>query len=104
MQQSRRSITLSGTSFCAQSWQLSFTNRSKKVSDTRGPSRSPQQPMATPGAAVEPERVAFVLIDGVGDVTIPQLGGRTPLQAATLPHLDAVAGAAVWLRRCGACR
>ncbi|PSC70414.1 archaeal type cofactor-independent phosphoglycerate mutase [Micractinium conductrix] len=45
------------------------------------------------GAAREPERVAFVLIDGVGDVTVPALGGRTPLQAAALPHLDAVAAA-----------
>ncbi len=51
--------------------------------------------MGTPSAPGEPERVAFVLIDGVGDVTIPQLGGRTPLQAASLPHLDALAGAAV---------
>ncbi|KAL4448400.1 hypothetical protein ABPG75_005619 [Micractinium tetrahymenae] len=49
--------------------------------------------MAGPAAPGEPERVAFVLIDGVGDVTIPQLGGRTPLQAASLPHLDAVAAA-----------
>ena len=50
------------------------------------------------GAAREPERVAFVLIDGVGDVTVPALGGRTPLQAAALPHLDAVAGAPRQLR------
>ena len=40
-----------------------------------------------------PERVAFVLIDGVGDVTVPRLGGQTPLEAARTPHLDAVAGA-----------
>ena len=39
-----------------------------------------------------PERVAFVLVDGIGDVTIPQLGNRTPLQAADVPHLDAIAG------------
>jgi 2,3-bisphosphoglycerate-independent phosphoglycerate mutase len=36
--------------------------------------------------------VAFVLIDGVGDVSIPELGHRTPLQAASTPTLDAVAG------------
>lgn len=36
--------------------------------------------------------MAFVLIDGVGDVTVPQLGNRTPLQAADVPHLDAIAG------------
>lgn len=39
-----------------------------------------------------PERVAFVLVDGIGDVTIPQLGNRTPLEAADVPHLDAIAG------------
>ncbi len=41
---------------------------------------------------LETERIAFVLIDGVGDVTIPQLGNRTPLEAADVPHLDAIAG------------
>ncbi len=41
---------------------------------------------------MSPERLAFVLIDGIGDVTIPALGSRTPLQAATVPYLNAVAG------------
>lgn len=40
-------------------------------------------------------RVAFVLIDGLGDVSIPRFGFRTPLQAANLPHLDAIASAGV---------
>lgn len=40
----------------------------------------------------EPESVVFVLIDGVGDVGVPELGGRTPLQAARTPFLDAIAG------------
>ncbi|GJM95511.1 hypothetical protein PR202_ga12254 [Eleusine coracana subsp. coracana] len=40
-------------------------------------------------------RVAFVLVDGIGDVTIPSLGGRTPLEAAAMPRLDAVAAAGV---------
>ncbi len=39
-----------------------------------------------------PGRVAFVLIDGLGDVSIPELGNRTPLEAAHTPHLDAIAG------------
>ena len=34
--------------------------------------------------------LAFVLIDGVGDVGIAELGGRTPLQHAEVPFLDAV--------------
>jgi hypothetical protein len=38
------------------------------------------------------ERIAFVLIDGIGDVNIPALGQRTPLQAAGIPCMDAVAG------------
>jgi len=37
-------------------------------------------------------KVAFVLIDGVGDVNIPSLGFKTPLQAARTEILDAVAG------------
>ncbi|KAL6136712.1 hypothetical protein ACLB2K_062007 [Fragaria x ananassa] len=40
-------------------------------------------------------RVAFLLIDGVGDVSIPKLGFNTPLQAAKLPNLDAIASAGV---------
>ena len=33
-----------------------------------------------------------MLIDGAGDVGVPELAGRTPLQAARTPVLDAVAG------------
>ena len=36
--------------------------------------------------------LAFVLIDGLGDVSIPDLGNRTPLEAAHCPYLDAIAG------------
>lgn len=32
------------------------------------------------GADGEPARIALVLIDGVGDVSVPSLGMRTPLQ------------------------
>jgi 2,3-diphosphopglycerate-independent phosphoglycerate mutase len=38
-------------------------------------------------------RVLLLIIDGVGDVSIPALGGRTPLQAARTPALDALAAA-----------
>ena len=37
-------------------------------------------------------RLAFVLIDGIGDVVVPSLGGKTPLQVAHTPVLDAIAG------------
>ncbi|XP_073296182.1 uncharacterized protein [Primulina huaijiensis] len=40
-------------------------------------------------------RVAFVLIDGLGDVSLPSLGYRTPLQAANVPNLDAIASAGI---------
>ncbi|KAK6230762.1 hypothetical protein QUC31_002280 [Theobroma cacao] len=47
---------------------------------------SPQQPK---------KRVAFVLIDGLGDVSIPRFGYKTPLQAANIPNMDAIASAGV---------
>ncbi|KAL4193542.1 hypothetical protein AMTRI_Chr06g177250 [Amborella trichopoda] len=40
-------------------------------------------------------RVAFVLVDGIGDVSLPQFGHKTPLQAAHLPNLDAISSAGV---------
>nr|CAD1817012.1 unnamed protein product [Ananas comosus var. bracteatus] len=40
-------------------------------------------------------RVAVVLIDGLGDVSLPGLRRRTALQAAAAPHLDAVASGGV---------
>ncbi|KAJ6861730.1 2 3-bisphosphoglycerate-independent phosphoglycerate mutase [Populus alba x Populus x berolinensis] len=40
-------------------------------------------------------RVAFILIDGLGDVSFPKLGYKTPLQAANVPNLDAIASAGV---------
>jgi 2,3-diphosphopglycerate-independent phosphoglycerate mutase len=44
----------------------------------------------------EPKRrVAFVLIDGLGDVSIPKFGYKTPLQVAKIPNLDAIASAGV---------
>ncbi|KAF5735651.1 hypothetical protein HS088_TW15G01162 [Tripterygium wilfordii] len=46
----------------------------------------PQQPK---------KRVAFVLIDGLGDVSLPRLNYKTPLQAANVPYLDAIASAGV---------
>ncbi|KAF5203142.1 2,3-bisphosphoglycerate-independent phosphoglycerate mutase [Thalictrum thalictroides] len=41
------------------------------------------------------QRVAFVLIDGLGDVSLPRFGYRTPLQMANTPNLDAIASAGV---------
>lgn len=37
--------------------------------------------------------IAFVLIDGLGDVSVPFLKGKTPLQFASTKHLDSIAGA-----------
>jgi hypothetical protein len=39
-----------------------------------------------------PQRIAFVLIDGLGDVSIPFLDGKTPLQFASTKFLNSVAG------------
>lgn len=44
-------------------------------------------------ATLAARRLAFVLIDGVADVDIPELGNRTPLGAAHIPHLDSIAAA-----------
>ncbi|RWR93361.1 Phosphoglycerate mutase 2,3-diphosphoglycerate-independent [Cinnamomum micranthum f. kanehirae] len=40
-------------------------------------------------------RVAFVLIDGVGDVSLPRFHYRTPLQVSKTPNLDTSALAGV---------
>ncbi|KAI8534320.1 hypothetical protein RHMOL_Rhmol10G0081200 [Rhododendron molle] len=40
-------------------------------------------------------RVAFVLIDGLGDVSLPRFGYKTPLEVAKVPNLDAIASAGV---------
>ena len=48
---------------------------------------------AGPGAGRR--KVAWVLVDGLGDVGAAALGGRTPLQAAASPGLDALAAAGV---------
>ncbi|KAK8542786.1 hypothetical protein V6N13_136667 [Hibiscus sabdariffa] len=48
------------------------------------------------GSPAEPKRrVAFMLVYGLGDVSIPKLGCKTPLQAACVPNLDAIASAGV---------
>eukprot|EP00884_Botryococcus_braunii_P022159 jgi/Botrbrau1/8627/Bobra.0196s0021.2 len=42
---------------------------------------------------MEDFRIAFILIDGVGDVNVRQFGFLTPLQLANVPTLDAVSAA-----------
>ncbi|KAJ4460306.1 putative bisphosphoglycerate-independent phosphoglycerate mutase [Paratrimastix pyriformis] len=37
------------------------------------------------------KKVAWILIDGVGDIQIPEFDNRTPLEAADTPFLDALA-------------
>jgi hypothetical protein len=34
----------------------------------------------------------LVLVDGIGDVTIPAFGDKTPLQVAHTPNMDCIAG------------
>ncbi|KAI3885209.1 hypothetical protein MKW98_002601 [Papaver atlanticum] len=46
-------------------------------------------------AGIPKQRVAFVLIDGLGDVSLPRFGNRAPLQVAKIPNLDAIASAGV---------
>jgi 2,3-bisphosphoglycerate-independent phosphoglycerate mutase len=43
----------------------------------------------TPGR----RRGLFLILDGLGDLPVPELGGRTPLEAAVTPRLDRLAAA-----------
>lgn len=40
-------------------------------------------------------RVAFILVDGLGDVGIPSLGFKSPVEAAKTPNLDALASGGI---------
>lgn len=40
-------------------------------------------------------RVAFILVDGLGDVGIPSLNWKSPVEAAHTPNLDAMASAGI---------
>ncbi|MBI2973255.1 MAG: phosphoglycerate mutase, partial [Armatimonadetes bacterium] len=37
------------------------------------------------------KKILYVVLDGLGDRPIPELDGRTPLEAADTPHLDRLA-------------
>ncbi|MBO5364232.1 MAG: phosphoglycerate mutase, partial [Clostridia bacterium] len=37
-------------------------------------------------------KYVVVLIDGAADTPVPELGGKTPLEIAKKPHIDALAG------------
>jgi 2,3-bisphosphoglycerate-independent phosphoglycerate mutase len=41
-----------------------------------------------------PRKIVYVILDGLGDRPIAALGGRTPLEAASTPHLDRLASRA----------
>lgn len=41
---------------------------------------------------VSRELIAFVLIDGLADIQIPDMANLTPLEAADTPTMDAVSG------------
>ncbi|KAG0600130.1 hypothetical protein M758_11G009200 [Ceratodon purpureus] len=47
------------------------------------------------GEAGVKSRVAFILVDGLGDVGIPSLGFKSPAEAAKTPNLDALASGGV---------
>lgn len=47
------------------------------------------------GEAGVKSRVAFVLVDGLGDVGIPSLRFKSPVEAAKTPNLDALASGGV---------
>lgn len=51
--------------------------------------------MVSKSASDKQEKILFILIDGVGDVGIPQFGGKTPLYHANTPFLDTIAGAKI---------
>jgi 2,3-bisphosphoglycerate-independent phosphoglycerate mutase len=40
-------------------------------------------------------RVCWILIDGVGDMSVPSLGRRTALQKANIPACDTIASMGV---------
>ena len=46
-------------------------------------------------------KIVLVLVDGVGDVGVPKLDMKTPLQKSECPVLDSIASA--WLLRCRCC-
>jgi hypothetical protein len=41
---------------------------------------------------VKERRLVFLLVDGIGDVALPQLCNLTPLQVASMPTFDRIAG------------
>ena len=51
-----------------------------------GRSGAPYQPASS-------EKVVILIVDGLGDITIPALGDRTPLEVSHVPTMDAIAGA-----------
>jgi 2,3-bisphosphoglycerate-independent phosphoglycerate mutase len=42
-------------------------------------------------AVKTPSRIVLLVMDGVGDIPVEELGGKTPLEAARTPHLDTLA-------------
>ncbi len=41
------------------------------------------------------KKIFYVILDGVGDLPVDELGNKTPLEAASTPHMDALAGEGV---------
>lgn len=74
--------------------QLHWLDRTESAQNRgTGAKASPGMPCISSQAPAYPAtRLAFVLIDGLGDTNVSQLGDQTPLQAANTPILDGVAG------------
>ena len=74
--------------------QLNWLDRTESAQIRETGANAPtDMPCISSQAPADPAtRLAFVLIDGLGDTSVSQLGDRTPLQAANTPILDGVAG------------
>src|ERR687891_2374 len=54
-----------------------------------------QESVAGGGVVPEPSKLVYVILDGLGDDPVELFGGRTPLEAARTPQLDALAAGGV---------
>ena len=54
-----------------------------------------QESVAGGGVVPEPSKLVYVILDGLGDDPVEPFGGRTPLEAARTPQLDALAAGGV---------
>ncbi len=46
------------------------------------------------------KKIIYIILDGLGDLPLSQLGGKTPLEAAATPHLDRLAQQGITATAC----